>query len=182
MQNDGVEAVATADVASGAAAIGVLSINMLTSLQAWLAAPASNRGWVFLPTGSDGVDFYSAEGTTPPKLSVSYIPNFPPTISDIANQSTNEDTPTGAIPFTIGDVEKLGVDKVAEIVLGTNPLLVASLPSGDLPYYGYGAGYVRISLGDNWEPGGANRSPGGRPLWLFLDNAAVEVRGEVLKL
>ena len=74
------------------------------------------------------------------------------------------------------------IDKVGEIVLGTNPLLVASLPSGGLPYYGYGAGYVRISLGDNWESGGANRSPSGRPLWLFLDNAAVEVRGEVLQL
>jgi len=28
-----------------------------------------------------------------------------PTISDIADQSTNEDTPTSAIPFTVGDTE-----------------------------------------------------------------------------
>ena len=31
--------------------------------------------------------------------------NDPPTISDIADQSTGEDTPTAAIAFTIGDVE-----------------------------------------------------------------------------
>lgn len=72
------------------------------------------------------------------------------------------------------------VDKVGEIVLGTNPLLVASLPSGELPYYGYGAGYVRISLGDNWESGGTNRSPGGRPVWSFLEQATVEAGGRVL--
>jgi leucyl aminopeptidase (aminopeptidase T) len=72
------------------------------------------------------------------------------------------------------------VDKVGEMVIGTNPLLVASLPSGDLPYYGYGAGYVRVSLGDNWESGGANRSPGGRPLWLFQEQASLEAGGKVV--
>jgi Thermophilic metalloprotease (M29) len=82
------------------------------------------------------------------------------------------------------ELDRIGgdIDKVGEIVLGTNPLLVASLPSGELPYYGYGAGYVRISLGDNWESGGANRSPSGRPLWLFVDNAVLNVGGEVLKM
>ncbi len=72
------------------------------------------------------------------------------------------------------------IDKVGEIVLGTNPLLVAAMPSGELPYFGYGAGYLRVSLGDNWESGGANRSPGGRPLWLFLEHATVEAGGRVL--
>src|SRR6266852_3062879 len=31
--------------------------------------------------------------------------NDPPTISSLADQSTDEDTPTAAIPFSIGDVE-----------------------------------------------------------------------------
>src|SRR5207247_7203954 len=31
--------------------------------------------------------------------------NDPPTISSLANQSTDEDTPTAAIAFSIGDVE-----------------------------------------------------------------------------
>jgi leucyl aminopeptidase (aminopeptidase T) len=72
------------------------------------------------------------------------------------------------------------IGKVGEIVIGTNPLLVATLPSGDLPYYGYGAGYVRVSLGDNWESGGANRSPGGRPLWLFLEQASLDADGKAV--
>src|SRR5436190_378381 len=37
-------------------------------------------------------------------LSVNPV-NDPPTISSVANQSTDEDTPTPAIPFSIGDVE-----------------------------------------------------------------------------
>jgi hypothetical protein len=72
------------------------------------------------------------------------------------------------------------IDKVGEIVIGTNPLLAGTLPSGTLPYYGYGEGHVRVSMGDNWESGGANRSPSGRPLWLFLDQPTVESAGRVL--
>src|SRR5439155_1484575 len=69
------------------------------------------------------------------------------------------------------------IDKVGEIVIGTNPLLAGTLPSGARPYYGYGAGHVRVSMGDNWESGGTNRSPAGRPLWLFLDKPTVESAG-----
>jgi hypothetical protein len=32
------------------------------------------------------------------------------------------------------------IDKIAEIVIGSNPLLAGELPSGELPYAGYGAG------------------------------------------
>jgi len=72
------------------------------------------------------------------------------------------------------------IDKVGEIVIGTNPLLAGTLPSGALPYYGYGDGHVRVSMGDNWESGGANRSPSGRPLWLFLDKPTLDSAGRVL--
>jgi hypothetical protein len=72
------------------------------------------------------------------------------------------------------------IDKVGEIVIGTSPLLAGTLPSGTLPYYGYGDGFVRVSMGDNWESGGTNRSPSGRPLWLFLEKATVESDGRVL--
>ncbi len=72
------------------------------------------------------------------------------------------------------------IDMVGEIVLGTNPLLVASMPSGELPYFGYGAGYVRVSLGDNWESGGTNRSPSSQPLWLFLERASLDAGGRSL--
>jgi hypothetical protein len=72
------------------------------------------------------------------------------------------------------------IDKVGEIVIGTSPLLAGTLPSGTLPYYGYGDGFVRVSMGDNWESGGTNRSPSGRPLWLFLEQATVESDGRAL--
>lgn len=69
------------------------------------------------------------------------------------------------------------VDKVGELVLGTNPLLVERLPSGELPYFGYGAGYLRVSLGDNWESGGPLRTRTGDNLWLFLEGATLEADG-----
>src|SRR5262245_34691190 len=72
------------------------------------------------------------------------------------------------------------VGKVGEIVLGTNPLLAEKLPSGDLPYFGYGAGAVRVSLGDNWESGGPNRTEGHRNWWLFLADATLEAGGTTI--
>ena len=45
-------------------------------------------------------------GTTTPVWSHTFSKvNTPPTISDITDQTTNEDTATAAIPFTVGDVE-----------------------------------------------------------------------------
>ena len=63
-----------------------------------------------------------------------------------------------------------------EFVIGTNPELAAVLPSGFMPYYGYGAGVVRLAIGDNWESGGKNRSSNGEVL-LFLPNATVTAGG-----
>jgi hypothetical protein len=72
-------------------------------------------------------------------------------------------------------LESIGgdVDKVGELVIGTNPLLAGRLPGGELPYFGYGAGYVRISLGDNWESGGPLRTKTRDNLWLFLEGATL---------
>ena len=42
-----------------------------------------------------------------------------------------------------------------EIGLGFNPLLAVPERTPWIPYYGYGAGVVRLSLGDNTELGGA---------------------------
>lgn len=72
------------------------------------------------------------------------------------------------------------IDRIGEIVLGTNPLLAVRVPSGELPYFGYGAGAVRVSLGDNWESGGANRTPGHQNWWLFLGDASLEADGRRL--
>jgi hypothetical protein len=64
-------------------------------------------------------------------------------------------------------------DLPGEFVVGTNPELEAVLPSGFMPYYGYGAGVVRLAIGDNWESGGTNRSSNGEVL-MFVLGATVE--------
>jgi len=65
-----------------------------------------------------------------------------------------------------------------EFALGFNPLL-AIPDQGDpwIPYYGYGAGVVRLSLGDNSELGGA--VGGGYVRWNFFIDATVTVDGDV---
>ncbi len=65
-----------------------------------------------------------------------------------------------------------------EFALGFNSKLVA--PEGErwLPYFGYGAGVVRLSLGDNTELGGTVR--GGAVRWFFFDDATVTVDGDVV--
>jgi hypothetical protein len=67
---------------------------------------------------------------------------------------------------------------LSEFVIGTNPALPPVLASGFMPYYAYGAGTVRFSIGDNWESGGPQRaSPGGSVLF-FVPDATVLVDGE----
>ena len=51
------------------------------------------------------------------------------------------------------------------------------VPPGEtaLPYYGYGAGVIRMSLGDNTELGGGVR---GRTVrWFFFPDATVRAGG-----
>jgi hypothetical protein len=71
-----------------------------------------------------------------------------------------------------------GMTPFREFALGMNPKLV--VPKGErwLPYYGYGAGVVRLGLGDNSELGGSAR---GLPVrWLFFPDATVRAGGEVI--
>lgn len=60
-----------------------------------------------------------------------------------------------------------------EFALGFNPLL--SIPEKDpwIPYYGYGSGVIRLSLGDNTELGG--KVKGGYVRWNFFTDATVIV-------
>jgi leucyl aminopeptidase (aminopeptidase T) len=65
-----------------------------------------------------------------------------------------------------------------EFALGFNPKLHAFSHISLLPYFGYGAGVVRLSLGDNQELGGAVRGDFVR--WFFFPDATVEVDGRAL--
>ena len=62
-----------------------------------------------------------------------------------------------------------------EFALGMNPRLVAPAGSEVIPYYGYGAGVVRLSLGNNEELGG--KVKGNFVRWFFFPDASVEVDG-----
>jgi len=64
-----------------------------------------------------------------------------------------------------------------EFALGFNPLLAIPEENPWIPYYGYGAGVVRLSLGDNTELGGNVK--GGYVRWNFFTDATVTVGDEV---
>jgi leucyl aminopeptidase (aminopeptidase T) len=60
-----------------------------------------------------------------------------------------------------------------EFALGFNPLLAVPERAPWIPYYGYGAGVVRLSLGDNTELGGT--VTGGYVRWNFFTDLTVTV-------
>jgi hypothetical protein len=109
IQFDGAEAVAAADLTTGAVRIGATNLDVTQSLQAW-SAGATNYGWAFNPAGPDGWDFNSSEGTVAPKLTVTYeLPTSPPPprpVATIQNASATEG-PSTQIKFT------LALDKAA---------------------------------------------------------------------
>jgi Thermophilic metalloprotease (M29) len=71
-----------------------------------------------------------------------------------------------------------GASEFREFGLGFNPKLLPPQGDSTVPYYGYGDGVVRLSLGDNEELGGSVR--GGFVRWIFFTDATVAVNGEVL--
>jgi hypothetical protein len=65
-----------------------------------------------------------------------------------------------------------------ELAVGFNPwLAIPEIGPQWIPYYGYGAGVIRLSLGDNTELGG--KVGGGYVRWNFFTDATVRV-GDVV--
>ena len=65
-----------------------------------------------------------------------------------------------------------------EFALGFNPMMPIQYDDIPwIPYYGYGAGVVRLSLGDNTELGG--NVSGGYVRWNFFTNATVTVDDDI---
>jgi aminopeptidase len=69
-------------------------------------------------------------------------------------------------------------DRLGECVLGCNPLLRPVSGSTFQPYYGFGEGVLRLTIGENIESGGRNRSSLHR--WLMFTDASIEAGGELL--
>jgi hypothetical protein len=65
-----------------------------------------------------------------------------------------------------------------EFGLGFNEKLVPAAGAAALPYFGYGAGVVRLSLGDNTELGGAVKT--GARRWFFFPDATVTMDNKEL--
>jgi hypothetical protein len=88
---------------------------------------------------------------------------------------TESSATTGADAVKAFLASQPGANRFREFALGFNPKL--TIPTGEqaLPYYGYGAGVVRMSLGDNNELGGDVRGGGIR--WLFFPDATVVADG-----
>ncbi len=69
-------------------------------------------------------------------------------------------------------------DRIGEFNVGVSPALRMIPGISYVPYYGYGAGIIRLSLGDNLESGGKNRSSYHH--WLFLTDATVKANGRAI--
>jgi len=65
------------------------------------------------------------------------------------------------------------LDKFREFALGFNAKLIQPEDSEWLPYYGYGAGVVRLSIGNNEELGGSVTGDGFR--WFLFPDATVRL-------
>lgn len=66
-------------------------------------------------------------------------------------------------------------DRLAEVIIGTNPVLTTPVGARVPAYWGADAGSVRLRLGDNAESGGALRSS--LSASLFVESATVSVDG-----
>lgn len=64
-----------------------------------------------------------------------------------------------------------------ELAVGFNPMLAIPQNKPFIPYYGYGAGIVRLSLGDNTELGGNVK--GGYVRWNFFIDATLTVGTDI---
>jgi hypothetical protein len=96
IQADNVEAVTLPDAVGVASGTGRLSIDVTATLRAWQQDSATNRGWVLLPTGTNGVDFDSAEGTIPPRLVVEVAGSIGPLeLYDASGQQLAQSTVAG---------------------------------------------------------------------------------------
>lgn len=104
--------------------------------------------------------------------------------SDVVIEIRHGDVTTVSAGTNLDAVEAALADggeaahRFREFALGFNPKLKARPGAATLPYYGYGAGVVRMSLGDNTELGG--EVSGGFVRWFFFPDATVEVNGRPL--
>jgi hypothetical protein len=70
---DDAEAAKSADFSTGGVDDGPATFDVTAPVQDWVEG-APNHGWALLPRGSNGWDFSTREGATPPQLTVTFVP------------------------------------------------------------------------------------------------------------
>jgi hypothetical protein len=78
----------------------------------------------------------------------------------------------------VWEAESGDKDRLGELVLGCNPLLTPVEGTAFRPYYGFGDGVIRLTIGENIESGGQNRASVHR--WLFLLDGTITAGGHTL--
>ena len=70
---DDTEAARGADLSTGGVDDGPATFDVTAPVQDWVNG-APNLGWALLPLGSNGWDFHTRAGATPPQLTVTFVP------------------------------------------------------------------------------------------------------------
>ncbi|GEM_PF-4669660 len=97
---------------------------------------SASTTYYFALKTSDEVPNTSAISNVPNlATTAAVVVNTAPTVSDIANQTINEDANTGALPFTIGDVETA----VANLTLTGSSSNTTLVPAASIVFGGSGA-------------------------------------------
>ena len=147
-------------VTTGSSAAGEKSINVTSSITAWLTNPSENYGWLFRPTGNSGVGFRSSEYgtiTARPKLTVVYLANPPdqPVLVAPLDNSVNIST-SPELSVTVSDPESrnLTVNFYGRQVSSTTPgedFTIVSLPDAQNYTAGLNGGTMAMfNAQTNW--------------------------------
>ncbi|HEX2878050.1 MAG TPA: alkaline phosphatase, partial [Polyangiaceae bacterium] len=70
VQANDIEAAAAVDAESDSFIVGINTLDVTSSVAAWLADPSSNFGWLVMGQGNDDAQFGSSEATLAPELRV----------------------------------------------------------------------------------------------------------------
>ncbi len=116
--------------ASGALPLGTKTVNVTASLGSWSTNPTLNRGWILIPTASNGVQVRSSEYATTisehPKLTVTYTnvpPNQAPTqpvlVSPLNNATGVGTSPVLSVTVSDPDSEPMNVTFYGRVAGGS---------------------------------------------------------------
>jgi len=157
--------------------LGATHFDVTASVQAW-SNGALNYGWAFLPLGSNGWSFSSAEGATPPSLTVTYgtTSTSPPSIQASVVRVHNAWQYSDGGTKGYGNADPSGLAYVP----GLNTLFIADSEHDESPFYSStnlfavrpdGSYVGRYSLASfTKEPTGLAHNPKNGLLYITDDN------------